>query len=91
MREACVCWVVGGGGSADYIGGDRCWRRASRAVGLWLVCMDRRVVYGYVRGREESQVRGVLGIGVDMGCSVGCVSQHIGKWAEGGYLPGLFM
>ena len=53
-------------------------------MGLWLVCMDRRVVCGCVRRREELQVRGKMGMGVDMGCRVECVSQHgevgIGRW-----------
>ena len=34
-------WVVGVGGGVEYIGSDRGGRGASRAVGLWLVCMDR--------------------------------------------------
>ena len=40
-------------------------------MGLWLVCMDRGVVHGCVRGRGEWQVRGVVGVGVDMRCGVG--------------------
>ena len=65
----CLCWVARDGGGCGYIGEDRCRRRAAHAVGLWLVCMDRRVVYGYVRGREELQARGVRGMEVVMGCN----------------------
>ena len=40
------------------------------------MCMDRGVVHGCVRGREEWQVRGVVGVEVDIRCGVGGSRQR---------------